>query len=74
MCTLICLKFNASLTLNHGDKLQRSTCYLLADLNASTTDMNLTAQYGSIVPRVHSESMRIIYIYPGKALFRHGVT
>ena len=37
----------------------------MADPNASTTDMNSTVQYGSIVPRAHSKIMRAIYI-PGK--------
>ena len=44
----------------------------MADLNASTTDMNSTAQYGSIVPHMHSKSMRAIYI-PGKLYLDMGL-
>ena len=34
----------------------------MADLKASTTDMNSTVQYRSTVPHAHSKSMHAIYI------------
>ena len=49
-----------------------------ANLDVSIIGKNLTAQYGSIiVPDVLSIKACVlhnVYIYPGHALFRHGIT